>query len=402
MDLTPDVLRDIEFRRKGRGYDADDVDAFRQQVEVWSGEMQARLREATSKLDEAETRARDAEERARTSTEGDETIQRTLLLAQRTADAAVAEAEETASRKVAEAEAEADRLLTEARNHREQAIAGAEAEVREAIDVKRAELLDELTSLERVRDALVGDVAALEVHVEGQRARIEEVRDQLGVLLEHPLAPVPEPGLSGVDVPDVAPLAPVAIADPIAEPELEPEPAPVELADELERDTGTEADPFAAEPVEPVVAEAPDPVATEPADDAWAPEPVAAGESVFGETPPVESGAAVDEAPGEWDTATDDVWADTPPPPPPPPPGLEVDEAAWADAPPPPPPPPPDFDAPGAEQGSATFGGLSGPAVPEQLPELDDQAEEDNPWLAELSDQETGAEDGRSRFGRRR
>ena len=40
--------------------------------------------------------------------------------------------------------------------------------------------------------------------------------------------------------------------------------------------------------------------------------------------------------------------------------------------------------------------------VAEQLPDLDEQAEEDNPWLAELADEETGAEDGRSRFGRRR
>jgi hypothetical protein len=40
--------------------------------------------------------------------------------------------------------------------------------------------------------------------------------------------------------------------------------------------------------------------------------------------------------------------------------------------------------------------------VPEQLPELDEQVEEDNPWLAELSDQESDEESDRSRFGRRR
>ena len=354
MDLTPDVIAGIEFRRKGRGYEPEDVDAFRHDVEVWAGEMQARLREATSKLDGAETRARDAEERARTSTEGDETIQRTLLLAQRTADAAVAEAEETASRKVAEAEAEADRLTTEARNHREQAIAGAEAEVREAIDLKRAELLDELTALERTRDALAGDVASLEVHLEGQRSRIEEIRDQLGLLLEHPLAPAPVPALSGVDGPAAAPL--VAEAAPLVVEVVEAE-------------------------VEIPVIEAPeavDPFATESGEDAWATEEPVPSESVFGETP------AVDEA-DDWSAATEDAWADTPPPPPPP--------------------PPPDFDAPVADAGGGTFGGLSGPAVPavpEQLPELDEQAEEDNPWLAELSDEETGAEDGRSRFGRRR
>ncbi len=381
MDLTPDVLAGIEFRRKGRGYDTEDVDAFRQQVMTGAGEMQARLREATSKLDEAETRARDAEERARTNAEGDETIQRTLLLAQRTADSAVAEAEETAARKVAEAEetaarkvaeaeAEADRLLTEARNHREQAIAGAEAEVREAIDLKRADLLDELATLERARDALAGDVATLEVHLESQRARIDEVRDQLGLLLEHPLAPTPTPDLTGVEVPEAAPAAGIEVTEPALEPEAEL--LPLEVAP--------------LEAPEAVVAplEAPETV-----------EDPAPSESVFGETP------ATDDV-EDWSVTSEDAWADPPPPPPPPPTGLEVDESAWADAPPPPPPPPPDFDTPGTESGSATFGGLSGPAVPEQLPDLDDQAEEDNPWLAELADEETGAEDSRSRFGRRR
>ena len=371
MDLTPDVLAGIEFRRKGRGYDAEDVDAFRQNVEDWAAETQARLREATSKLDEAETRAREAEERARTSTEGDETIQRTLLLAQRTADAAVAEAEETAARKVAEAEAEADRLTTEARNHREQAIAGAEAEVREAIDLKRAELLDELTALERTRDALAGDVAALEVHLEGQRSRIDEIRDQLGLLLEHPLAPTTAPALSGIEVPAAAPLVVDAAPEAI---EADAEIAPVD---------------------EP---QTPEPFGTEPVEDAWATDDAGPSESVFGETP---AGDVAE----DWSAATEDAWADPPPPPPPPPADLEVDEAAWAAAPPPPPPPPPDFDVPAAgpdTSGGGTFGGLSGPAVPEQLPELDEQAEEDNPWLAELADEETGAEDGRSRFGRRR
>jgi hypothetical protein len=36
------------------------------------------------------------------------------------------------------------------------------------------------------------------------------------------------------------------------------------------------------------------------------------------------------------------------------------------------------------------------------VPDLDEKAEEDNPWLAELADEEADAEDGRSRFGRRR
>lgn len=389
MDLTPDLVRGIEFRRKGRGYDTEEVDKFRQAVATWAEEAQARLREATSKLDEAETRAREAEERSRTHVESDETIQRTLLLAQRTADAAVAEAEETAGRKVAEAErtagrtvadaeAESERLLAEARGHRERAIAEAEAEVRETLDLKRAEMLDELTTLERVRDDLTGDVAVLESHLEDQRSRVQDARDLLGVLLNDPgaLAPVAAPELSDMHVPEPAPRSELFL-EPLAEPESF---APEVLSEPLGPDLADEATAVEAEP--PGGA------------------PTAPSESVFGETPGTPEALADD-----WSTASEDTWADTPPPPPPPPPGPEVDEAAWADAP-PPPPPPPDFDVPaepGAEGAAGSFGGLSGPAVPEQLPDLNEQAEDDNPWLAELTDQEADAEDGeRSRFGRRR
>jgi cell division initiation protein len=380
MDLTPDALRGMEFRRKGRGYDVDDVDEFRHTVEVWVGEMQARLREATGKLEEAETRAREAEDRARTSTESDETIQRTLLLAQRTADAAVKEAEETAGRKVAEAEAEADRLVTEARTHRERAISEAEAEVREAIDAKRAELLDELSTLERSRDALSGDVALLEAHIEAQRNRLREVQAALTQVIDHPdaLGDIVSPTLSGLEVPTTS--APVETAAAFAETDTEGEPEPwtaaadeepaeaeaeVEAAAEMEAED--EPEPLFGTPVE------------EPGDEA-----VVADESAWAEP-------AVDLAPADEST-----W-DAPPPPPPPPPDLEVDPSAWADAPPPPPPPPPDLDAPGAETGSTSgFGGLAGPAVPS----LDDVTEDDNPWLAELREEGEGGE--RSRFGRRR
>ncbi|HEY8060256.1 MAG TPA: DivIVA domain-containing protein, partial [Acidimicrobiales bacterium] len=266
MDLTPDVLRGIEFRRKGRGYDIDDVDAFRAQVEVWVGEAQTRLREATSKLDEAETRAREAEERSRTNVESGETIQRTLLVAQRTADEAVAEAEEIAGRKVAEAEAEADRLMSEARTHQERAIADAEAEVREAVDLKRSELLDELTALERIRDALTADVAVLESHIEAQRGRVQDAHDVLGVLLVDPgaLAPVTGPALSGAELP--APPEP-----PDLTPTAAVEPEDLEVDGVLD-----EQEPAADQEIVAADAGEADP---------WAAPVSAPSESVFGETP---------------------------------------------------------------------------------------------------------------------
>jgi hypothetical protein len=109
-------------------------------------------------------------------------------------------------------------------------------------------------------------------------------------------------------------------------------------------------------------------------------------------------GPATEGAPAEPDAAAE--VSEAPPPPPPPPPDLEVDEQAWADAPPPPPPPPPpDFQGSDeATPAGASFGGLTGPAVPD----LADVSEADNPWLAELADEEAGVDDAdRTRFGRR-
>ena len=138
------------------------------------------------------------------------------------------------------------------------------------------------------------------------------------------------------------------------------------------------------------------PSAAEPAaeDDPWAADPAW---SVFGAT---DSGAPATAPSEEWSTTSEDAWADAPPPPPPPPPGLEVDDAAWAEAPPPPPPPPPDFDHPSEQPAdtAASFGGLSGPAVPD----LDEAAEGENPWLAELDENGETKSGDRSRFGRRR
>ena len=44
MDLTPQTLRDVEFREKLRGYHPDDVDDFLEEVAVAVDGMLARLR----------------------------------------------------------------------------------------------------------------------------------------------------------------------------------------------------------------------------------------------------------------------------------------------------------------------------------------------------------------------
>ena len=119
MELTPKVFDDVEFRERFRGYDPDEVDAFLEQV--------ARaVQELDQKLKDAQTRAEKAEARAREAGDADEALRRTLVLAQRTADAAVSEAETRAAALLAEAEGKAATTIADA--ERQAAVSRGEAE----------------------------------------------------------------------------------------------------------------------------------------------------------------------------------------------------------------------------------------------------------------------------------
>src|ERR687894_392166 len=103
MDLTARVLHDAEFREAKRGgYNTQDVDEFLERLAVAIDRQDAQLREARQRVAAAEARIAEAERRAEEAElrsvsgggEADETLKRTLVLAQRTADAAIREAEE--------------------------------------------------------------------------------------------------------------------------------------------------------------------------------------------------------------------------------------------------------------------------------------------------------------------
>ena len=104
MDLTPSQVAAASFRTVRKGYDPDEVDAFLQQAskaledaQQQATAMEARARAAVARLQEAAS-AEQAKPPApegdvvRVSTDEAETISRTLVLAQRTADATIADA----------------------------------------------------------------------------------------------------------------------------------------------------------------------------------------------------------------------------------------------------------------------------------------------------------------------
>src|SRR5213594_244405 len=91
MDVTPQVINEVEFHQKMRGYDPDEVDDFLERVAVAFEQVQERIRAAEQRAAGAEQRAAEAIRPPAAATtppqnaaEDTEAIRRTLVLAQRT------------------------------------------------------------------------------------------------------------------------------------------------------------------------------------------------------------------------------------------------------------------------------------------------------------------------------
>ena len=212
MELTPQVLREVEFREKLRGYHPDDVDDFLEEAAVAVEGLLVRLHSAEqakpSTTEEQSSRVAGAPDVARlepprapvevapdkaqdarvvekvpavaapTSGAGggvsEQTLSRTLLLAQQTADAVVADAHAEAERVLAGANSHAERIVSEAETEatrlRSEAVARAEQSIAE-LEEQRAGLEHEVVSLrswamqqrDRLREGLTEQVRSLDI-----------------------------------------------------------------------------------------------------------------------------------------------------------------------------------------------------------------------------------------------
>lgn len=187
MEVTPQSIRAVQFREKLRGYHPDDVDAFVAAVASKVEDLEGRVKQADARLAELQTRQEGA-------SEAEESLRRTLILAQRTADAAIHEAREEAARVSAEAAEQRDRAEAEVRELRERLYAEAEQEGRS----ERERLVAE-------RSALLADVEALAAHVERERERLRiYFTDQLQRVEAGEPAVAPAPAMQASDAPAVA------------------------------------------------------------------------------------------------------------------------------------------------------------------------------------------------------
>jgi cell division initiation protein len=187
MPLSPQRIRDTQFKASRRGYDQGEVDAFVEEVaaalEAAQNEataMEARARAAVARLQELSQQSPDstpAPERGadavHPTVDESETISRALLLAQRTADMTVAEAQ-----------AEADRLIAVGRDEAAKLVDESRAEARRAGEAERVQVEGEVQALLARRDFLEADVDHLEQYLLAQRERITEVAAQLSDIVQ--------------------------------------------------------------------------------------------------------------------------------------------------------------------------------------------------------------------------
>src|SRR4029079_2874048 len=189
MDVTTPELRDIDIRERFGGYNRDDVDDL--------------LERAAARIESLETQVRDLSTRAEAgdaesgkTRETEEMLHRTLLLAQRAADEAVAEAQTKARQILDDAESKSRTMVSEA-----------ETTARRQAETERRRLESEVLELGAKRDALVADVDALDRFEQDYRVRLRRAveADLEQLSSKGSVAPSPRPTTHDVEMPASAP-----------------------------------------------------------------------------------------------------------------------------------------------------------------------------------------------------
>jgi cell division initiation protein len=163
MDVTPRELRDVEIREAFRGYNRDEVNDLLERAAVAIEGLNERVRQLTDRLS-SQGESTGAGTGGRGETE--DMLHRTLLLAQRASDEAIAEAQEKAAAMIEDAETRSRRML-----------ADAAIEARRTTESERHRLELEIKELQTQRELLSTDVDGLE-HFES------EYRERLTTAME--------------------------------------------------------------------------------------------------------------------------------------------------------------------------------------------------------------------------
>ena len=190
MNALSDLVSEVKFRERMRGYDYEEVDSYVTTVSRAAAQAKDRIAELEHRLAQVESQAGNDDG----GTEIRETLLRTLVLAQRTADSAVSEArseaksitdsaKERAAKTVSEAETAANERLRSAEERAARMLAESEENGRLIIaEAKRTAAAELATERERaqaeLRD-LEASRSALETVVAEIQARLDSERDML-------------------------------------------------------------------------------------------------------------------------------------------------------------------------------------------------------------------------------
>lgn len=238
MDVTPKTLREVEFRNQTRGYHHEDVDNFLEEVAAGLEVMHDRMRQALERAHRAEAAASEAGG-------NDETLRKTLVLAQRTADMAVQEAREQAARILAGAEQQAQGV-----------IADAEERARRTIDDATAESRSELARLETSRAQAQQDVDNLNRWLDEHKSLLLESLREAAQAVERGGVMWPAPSTGPSDSSGLPPLsAGPSPAPPAPQPEFVGEDTAMWDAVEDQRLEGPADDDTAPPPAPPAAAD---------------------------------------------------------------------------------------------------------------------------------------------------
>jgi DivIVA domain-containing protein len=241
MDVTPRELRDIDIREGFRGYNRDDVDELLERAAATIESLNERSRRLTEQVSAVEGQQGQ-------SRETEDMLHRTLLLAQRAADEAVAEAQFKARQILDDAEAKSRSQLAEA-----------ESTARRQVDGERRRLETEVLELASRREALLADVDGLERFESEYRARLRRAleTDLESLAGQGPVAPSGRPPIHEVDLPAPSaanapplPAAPAPSSAPstlTAPPGVPPLPVPPLTAPSASTPVAADAGPPTAE-----------------------------------------------------------------------------------------------------------------------------------------------------------
>jgi DivIVA domain-containing protein len=270
---TPHLLTDVRFSVSRKGYDPDEVDNFLERVSAAVAQLQDKLRQAAGQAETAEARATEASKSqavlqariealegelaaaraegplpapaiARNPEEDAEQASKMLLLAQRTADAAIEEANSSARATLADARTRADAMVGDAEHQAARILAQARSEADNLVTERRQALAQEIRDLEGVRDSVTADIATYERQADEQRAALQASLGRLQAVLDDPsvFRRLAAPDTTGATLSDVSPIPGMASASEVSDGAQSGADAPETEAAELAAITGDATD----------------------------------------------------------------------------------------------------------------------------------------------------------------